>query len=309
MIDLAPGLELTLRVIGIALLALIAVLLLRTAGAAAVERLLAARRDDEAQGVLPPADLERRIRTLESLAVRIAAGAILVIAVLMILDQLQIDIGPAVAGLGVVAIAVGLGAQALVKDWLSGILVVVENQYSRGDVVQIAGVSGVVEDFSLRRTVLRDANGTVHTVPNGLVGVSSNMTRVWSRVVLAVSVAYETDIDAASAAVAEIGRRLQADPEWGGRILEPPAVTRIDELGESSIRLRVEAKVRAAEQWAVAGELRKRILGEFQRRGIEIPFTHRVVVTREAAPASGEAAAATKTEDALAAEGASDDES
>jgi small conductance mechanosensitive channel len=309
MIDLAPGLELTLRVIGIALLALIAVLLLRAAAAAAVERLLAARRDDEAQGVLPPADLERRIRTLESLAVRIAAGAILVIAVLMILDQLQIDIGPAVAGLGVVAIAVGLGAQALVKDWLSGILVVAENQYSRGDVVQIAGVSGVVEDFSLRRTVLRDANGTVHSVPNGLVGVASNMTRVWSRVVLAVSVAYETDIDAASAAVAEIGRQLQADPEWGGRILEPPAVTRIDELGESAIRLRVEAKVRAAEQWAVAGELRKRILGEFQRRGIEIPFPHRVVVTREAAPSSGEAAAAAKTEDALAAEAASNDES
>jgi small conductance mechanosensitive channel len=126
---------------------------------------------------MSPIELERRVRTLQRLAIRIAGTVIAVIAVLMILDKFEVDIGPAIAGLGVVGIAVGLGAQTLVKDWLAGIFIVLENQFSAGDRVRIAGVEGEVTDFSLRRTVLRDADGTVHNVPNGQIIVASNLSR------------------------------------------------------------------------------------------------------------------------------------
>jgi small-conductance mechanosensitive channel len=128
-------------------------------------------------GSMPPVELERRVNTIARLAVRVGGGIILAIAGLMALGALGVDIGPAIAGLGVVGIAVGFGAQTLVRDWLAGIFVVLENQYSEGDHVRIAGVDGVVEDFGLRRTTLRDAEGTVHFVPNGAIVVSSNLTR------------------------------------------------------------------------------------------------------------------------------------
>jgi small conductance mechanosensitive channel len=144
---------------------------------AAVAHLLDRRRREGVEGPMSPIELERRVRTLQRLAIRIAGTVIAVIAVLMILDKFEVDIGPAIAGLGVVGIAVGLGAQTLVKDWLAGIFIVLENQFSAGDRVRIAGVEGEVTDFSLRRTVLRDADGTVHNVPNGQIIVASNLSR------------------------------------------------------------------------------------------------------------------------------------
>lgn len=281
--DLPDWLILTLQLAAILGAAIVAIVAVRAGARTAVRQLL--RRDDgEEGGVLPSGDLERRVRTIERLAVQAVTVAIVVIAGLMALDLVGLDIGPAVAGLGVVAIAVGLGAQALVKDWLAGIFVVLENQYSRGDVVQIAGVDGVVEDFSLRRTVLRDGNGTVHSVPNGLVGVASNLTRVWARVNLNVSVTYDTDIEAASRLIDRIGEAMQNDPDWSGRLLEAPTVVRIDSLGDNGITLKVMGQVRAAEQWAVAGELRKRILAGFRANDITIAFPHSVVVNPPAGP-------------------------
>ena len=160
----------------IVLAAAIAFVALRFAINAAVGQVLD-RRGRQAEGPMSPEELERRVRTLQRLAMRIAGSVIVVIAVLMILEEFTIDIGPAVAGLGVAGIAVGLGAQTLVKDWLAGIFIVLENQYSAGDRVRIAGVEGEVEDFSLRRTTLRDSDGTVHTVPNGQIIVASNLSR------------------------------------------------------------------------------------------------------------------------------------
>ncbi len=284
MTDMAPWVLPALQLVVIVVAAVVAIIAVRVGAAATARQLL--RRDERSDGsVLPSGDLERRVRTIQHLAVRAVTVAIVVIASLMALhDLVGLDIGPAVAGLGVVAIAVGLGAQALVKDWLAGIFVILENQYSRGDVVQIAGVDGVVEDFSLRRTVLRDGNGTVHSVPNGLVGVASNLTRVWARVNLNVSVTYETDIEAASRLIDRIGEEMQSDPEWSGRLLEAPTVVRIDSLGDNGITLKVMGQVRAAEQWAVAGELRKRILTGFRANDITIAFPHRVVVNRPASP-------------------------
>ncbi len=176
--DLPDSVEIGLQLVLIALAALIAFVILRATVGVSVRHLIERRTAETGAGILPPAELERRVNTVARLAVRVAGTAIAVIGVLMALDLFGIDIGPAVAGLGVVGIAVGLGAQTLVKDWLAGIFVVLENQYSAGDTVRIAGVEGVVEDFSLRRTVLRERDGTVHSVPNGQITVASNLTRV-----------------------------------------------------------------------------------------------------------------------------------
>jgi moderate conductance mechanosensitive channel len=175
--NLPPSVELVLRVGLIVLAALIALLALQAAVGISVRHLIERRTAETGEGVLPPAELERRVSTVGRLVVRIAGSLIAVIAVLMTFGVFGIDIGPAVAGLGVIGIAVGLGAQTLVKDWLAGVFVVLENQYSQGDAVRVGGVEGVVEDFSLRRTVLRDTDGAVHSVPNGQIIVATNLSR------------------------------------------------------------------------------------------------------------------------------------
>jgi small conductance mechanosensitive channel len=278
--------ETVLRIALIALAAVAAFLLLRASVRIGVRQLVE-RRDGSGAEVLPVVELERRVNTIGRLVVRVLGAVIVVIASLMVLDLFGIDIGPAVAGLGVVGIAVGFGAQTLIKDWLAGIFIVLENQYSQGDIVRIAGVDGVVEDFSLRRTTLRDLDGTVHAVPNGQITVASNMTRLWARVNLDIGVAYDTDIDRATDIIDRVGEDLRADPEWGARMLEAPKVVRIDALADSAVTLKVLGQVRAAEQWAVGGELRKRILAAFGREGVEIPFPQQVIVNRGAADGDG----------------------
>lgn len=271
----------------IAIVALAAFFLLRAAVEVSVRGLLERRAAESDAEAVPPVELERRVKTIARLMVRVAGVTLLVIAVLMALGQLDIDVGPAIAGLGVVGIAVGFGAQTLIKDWLAGIFIVLENQYSEGDVVRIAGVDGVVESFGLRRTTLRDLDGTVHTVPNGQITVASNLTRLWARVNLDISVAYDTDIDRATALINAVGAELLEDPEWGPRMLEAPSVVRVNALADSAVTLKVLGQVRAAEQWSVAGEVRKRILAAFGREGVEIPFPHQVIVNRgggDAAP-------------------------
>ena len=152
----------------------------------------------------------------------------------MILGELDLDIGPAVAGLGVVGIAVGFGAQSLVKDYFNGALILIENQFSKGDVVSIAGVTGTVEDFSLRRTTLRDLDGVVHTVPNGEIRVASNRTRTWARINQNVMVAFGTDIDKAIEVVNDVGQGLAADPEW--KPARPRAAARRARRGARRVR-------------------------------------------------------------------------
>jgi small conductance mechanosensitive channel len=234
-------------------------------------------------------ELKKRQATIETLAVNVIRFFVVVIAGLMILEEaFRLDIGPAIAGLGIAGIAIGLGTQHLVRDYLNGALILIENQYARGDVVRIAGVSGKVEDFTLRRTTLRDQDGTVHTVPNGEITVASNLTRVFARVNQDVQVVYGTDIEKATDVVNGVGRALADDPEWGPRILEAPGVERVSALGESGITLKILGTVRASEQWAVGGELRKRLLAAFQENGIEIPQPQRIVLTqvtaRDASP-------------------------
>ena len=227
---------------------------------------------------LSAVEVKKRMDTLDGLGGNVLSFFIVVIAGLMVLRSAGLDVGPAIAGLGIVGIAVGFGAQHLVKDYLNGALILVENQFSKGDVIRVAGVSGTVEDFSLRRTTLRDLDGVVHTVPNGEIAVASNLTRVWARINQHVTVAYGTDIDMATKVVDEVGATMAADPEWKRRVLEAPRVDRVAALGEYGVTLKILGTVRAPDQWAAAGELRKRLLAAFHEHGIEIPRPQRVVL-------------------------------
>jgi small conductance mechanosensitive channel len=232
---------------------------------------------------LSAVELKKRMETLDALGAGTLQFFIVVIAGLMILGELGLDIAPAVAGLGVVGIAVGFGAQSLVRDYLNGSLILIENQFGRGDVVRLAGVSGTVEDFTLRRTTLRDLDGVVHTVPNGEIKVASNMTRVWARINQDVTVAYGTDIDRAIEVVDNVGREMAGDPVWKRRVLEAPRVERIAALAENGVTLKILGTVRAADQWSAAGDLRKRLLAAFKEHGIQMPRPQRVVLARDAA--------------------------
>jgi small conductance mechanosensitive channel len=226
-------------------------------------------------------EVRKRMDTLDQLGGNVIRFFVVVIAGLMILRSFGLDIGPAVAGLGVVGVAVGFGAQSLVRDYLNGALVLLENQFSKGDVVSVAGVTGTVEDFSLRRTTLRDLDGVVHTVPNGEIKVASNRTRTWARINQNVMVAFGTDIDKAIDVVDGVGRKMAEDPVWKRRILEPPRVERVESIDEMGITLKILGSVRATEQWAASGEFRKLLLASFAENGIEIPRPHRVVFTGE----------------------------
>jgi small conductance mechanosensitive channel len=250
---------------------------------------------------LSAVELKKRMDTLDGLGARAIQSFIVVIATLMILGRLGLDIAPAVAGLGVIGIAVGFGAQTLVRDYLNGALILVENQFSVGDVVRLAGVAGTVEDFNLRRTTVRDIDGVVHTIPNGEIKVASNLTRVWARINQDVTVAYGTDIDRAIDVVDGVGQAMAEDPVWKRRILEPPRVERVEALGDYGVTLKILGSVRAPEQWAAAGEFRKRLLAALEANGIEIPRPQRVVLSRDPVDPGAPAAAglgATAADDA-----------
>jgi small-conductance mechanosensitive channel len=239
-------------------------------------------------GELTEADLKKRQDTIDSLAGNVIRIFVIVVAGLMVLETtFRVDIGPAVAGLGIAGIAIGLGTQSLVRDYLNGALIMLENQYAVGDVVNVAGIGGVVEDFTLRRTTLRDLSGTVHTIPNGQINVASNLTRAWARVNEHVQVVYGTDLEKASQVIDGVGRELAADPDFADRILEAPHVERIDELGDRGINLLVLGKVRASAQWAVAGEFRRRLLSAFEVNGIAMPTGVILTWSGVAAPDGG----------------------
>jgi moderate conductance mechanosensitive channel len=237
---------------------------------------------------LSAVEVQKRMNTLDELGGRVIRFFVIVIAGIMILGALDLDVGPAIAGLGIVGIAVGFGAQSLVKDYLNGALILAENQYSKGDVVTIAGVSGAVEDFSLRRTTLRDLDGTVHSVPNSAVIVASNRTRTWARINQNVTVAFGTDVDKVIQVVDDLGKAMAADPIWKRRILEPPRVDRVESIDEHGITLKILGTVRASEQWAAGGEFRRLLLETFAKNQIQLPGPQQVFVPH---PDPGEASA------------------
>jgi small conductance mechanosensitive channel len=268
------------RILVIVVVAWIAYRLSRVLVRGIVKALLDREATEGTAQELSAIEVQKRMDTLDELGANVLRSFVVLIAGVMVLSALDLDVGPAIAGLGVVGIAVGFGAQSLVRDYLNGALILIENQYSKGDVVSIAGVSGSVEDFSLRRTTLRDLDGVVHTVPNGEVKVASNRTRTWARINQNVTVAFGTDIDKAITVVDELGRQMHDDPIWKRRILEPPRVERVESIEERGITLKILGTVRASEQWAAGGEFRKLLLEAFARNGIQLPRPPQVIVTQ-----------------------------
>ena len=218
--------------------------------------------------------VRKRTDTINSVLKGALKVVIILIVTFMILSELDIDIGPVLAGLGIAGIAVGFGAQYLIRDLIAGFFVVMENQYRVGDTAKIADVVGLVEEINLRKTVLRDLDGTVHHVPNGEVRVASNYTRHFSRVNFDVSVAYGTNLNHAIEVLNRIGLELAEDKTWSPLIKSTPQVLRVNNLGDSGIDIKILGDVTPSSQWAVTGELRKRIKEVFDEEGIEIPWPH-----------------------------------
>ncbi len=194
------------------------------------------------------------------------------VAFMMILSEFGINAGPLIAGAGVMGIAIGFGAQYMIRDFLAGLFIMLENQYRVGDVIEIAGIGGKVEDITLRKTVLRDIDGVVHHVPNGEIKVASNKAQEFSRVHLQLGVAYKEDIDRGSSVLNQVCKEMAEDEQWKDSITKTPEVLGIDDFAESSVVIKVLGETLPLKQWGVARELRKRIKIAFDKENIEIPF-------------------------------------
>ena len=220
------------------------------------------------------AAIEKRTNTLLSVFKGMGRVFIVIVAIIMVLDEVGIPIAPVLAGFGIAGIALGFGAQYLIRDLIAGIFIILENQYRVGDVVRVADIGGLVEDVTLRKTVLRDLDGIVHHVPNGEIRAASNFTRGFSRVNLNISVAYGTDLDRAISVINRVGKELAEDDNWREIIKTPPQVLRVDNLGDSGIDIKILGDVEPIRQWDVMGELRLRLKKAFDAEGIEIPWPH-----------------------------------
>ena len=223
---------------------------------------------------------EQRAITLAGIFKGVSKIVIVLIAGLTILGILGINTAPLIAGAGVAGLAISFGAQNLIRDFISGFFILLENQYRVGDVIRAAGVSGQVEDMNLRITVLRDLEGVAHFIPNGEIKVVSNLAKEWSRAVVNVGVAYKEDLDRVVSVLNTVGQELSRDPIFGQGILEPPQVLGVENFGDSQVTLRIVTKTRPLKQWETARELRKRIKAAFDREGIEMPYPHRIVYSR-----------------------------
>jgi len=217
---------------------------------------------------------EKRGATLSGVLVRWTTILIVVVAAMMILAEIGVNITPLLAGAGIAGVAFGFGAQSVVKDMLRGLFIIAQNQYNKGDVVRIAGITGLVEDVNMWRTVMRDLDGIVHTIPNGEVTTSSNYTKEWSRVNLNIPVAYGEDLDHVIAVLNRVGAELAQDNTFGPMIIGTPRVLRVDNFGDSAIEIKILGETKPLKQWDVTGELRKRIKKAFDEEDIEIPWPH-----------------------------------
>lgn len=226
------------------------------------------------------ADRKKQLETLIQLGRWIANVAIISVALLMFLGNF-VDIAPLLASLGAVGLAVSLGTQTLIKDFIGGLFILLEGQYSIGDVIQVGDVSGVVERLTLRTTHVRDIGGKLHIVPNGEVRIVSNVTRDWSRALVDIGVAYEENLDRVIAVLEDVGETFSNDPDYGPLLLGRPEVLGPLSLGDWAITVRMMVKTEAGKQWGVALELRRRILAACEREDIELPYPRQEVWLRK----------------------------
>jgi small-conductance mechanosensitive channel len=216
----------------------------------------------------------KRIGTLCRAFRYLGSVVILIVAVMLVLNELGISIAPILATAGVAGIAIGFGAQSLVKDYFAGLFLLVEDQIRQGDVVKIGSVDGLVEEVTLRYVRLRDFEGHVHFVPNGEIKIVTNRTRDFAHALIEVGVAYRENVDEALGVMRVVAQEMRTDPIWSARILEDVEIVGVERLGDSAVILRCRIKVVGIEQWNVRREFLRRLKKAYDARGIEIPFPH-----------------------------------
>jgi len=221
-----------------------------------------------------PGSTAKRVTTLTSMVRTTVLALVWTTVGIMGLAQMGLDITPILAGAGIVGLAVGFGAQNLVRDVISGFFLILENQVRIGDVAIINGTGGLVEAITFRIIVLRDLAGVVHVFPNGTITTLSNMTKVWSAFVIDVEVAYREDTDRVVEVMRRVAEELRLDPMFRDKILEPMEIFGVDRFAESSVVIKARMKTRPIEQWNVEREYRRRLKKAFDTEGIEIPFPH-----------------------------------
>ncbi len=219
-------------------------------------------------------EFQKRTQTLGSILRTILIITILSVASITVLKEFGIEIGPVLAAAGIVGLAVGFGAQSLVKDVISGFFILLEDQIRVGDVVQIADKAGMVERIGLKTTVLRDLSGNVHYVPNGRIDVVTNMTKEYSRYVFDIGVAYREDVDEVVEVIKAVDEELRNDPDYKDDVLEPIEVLGLDRFADSAMIIRARTTTKPLKQWRVGREFNRRLKKKFSERNIEIPFPH-----------------------------------
>lgn len=222
-------------------------------------------------------EIQQRVHTLSELLRKSGVTVIWIAASMMVLKEVGIDIGPLLAGAGIAGLAVGFGAQNLVRDVVSGFFIILENQIGVGDVAVINGTGGLVEGVNLRTIVLRDVSGAVHVFPNGTISTLSNLTKDWSAVVFDIGVAYKEDTDSVAEVMMEVAEELRADSNFKDRILEPMEIMGVDDFADSAVVIKARIKTRPIQQWSIGREYRRRLKKAFDEKGIEIPFPHRTL--------------------------------
>ncbi len=259
------------RLISIAAIALVALAIWEVASSV-IDRYLSATDEEGTQK-----ERGQRARTLLPLARNTLRIVIGVVALLMILTEIGIDVTPILAGVGVIGLAIGFGAQTLVKDVITGIFILLENSLAVGDVVSVAGSTGVVETISIRSIRLRDLQGNVHTIPYSSASTVTNMTKEYSHYLIEAGVAYREDYDEVAEILREVGEDLRADPEFGADILEPITIMGLDRFEDSAVIVRARLKTTAGQQWGIGREYNRRLKTAFDARGIEMPFPHQTI--------------------------------
>ena len=222
-------------------------------------------------------ELGRKLRTLTPLVQTILKVVVVFVAALVLLEQANVRTGPLLAGLGLFGLAVGLASQSLIKDVINGLFILFEDSISVGDIATLRGISGEIEKITLRAVVLRDLQGDVHVIPNSSIDLVTNRTKVFSRYLLDVGVAYREDVDTVMNILREVDADMRRDMRYGYNMLEPIEMLGLDRFGDSAVYLRARLKTRAGKQWEVGREFNRRMKKVFDERGIEIPFPHRTV--------------------------------
>ena len=236
-------------------------------------RLIIRQKDDE--------EFQKRTKTLGNIVRYALISIIVAISGITVLREVGIDIGPILATAGIGGLAIGFGAQSLVKDVISGFFILMEDQIRVGDVVEIGGKSGSVEKINLKTTVLRDLAGNVHYIPNGQISVVTNMTKEYSRYVFEIGVAYKEDVDEVMEIIKKIDEEMRYDPEFKDDILEPIEVLGVDQFADSAVIIKARTTTLPIKQWRVAREFNRRIKKRFDELKIEIPFPHVTVYMGE----------------------------